>query len=59
MQKHGKMLTHFQGFEELLDARTGTKWISTLDLASAYNQVPVVEWDKEKTAFCTPFGLFE
>ena len=24
-----------------------------------YNQVPVAEEDKAKTAFCTPFGLFE
>uniref|UniRef100_A0A667ZAE4 Gypsy retrotransposon integrase-like protein 1 n=1 Tax=Myripristis murdjan TaxID=586833 RepID=A0A667ZAE4_9TELE len=32
---------------------------STLDLASGYNQVPVTEVDRPKTAFCTPFGLFE
>lgn len=45
--------------EESLDALTGAKWFSTLDLASGYNQVPMSERDKEKTAFCTPFGLFE
>ena len=45
--------------EESLDALTGAKWFSTLDLASGYNQVPVAEADKHKTAFCTPFGLFE
>ena len=45
--------------EESLDALTGAKWFSTLDLASGYNQVPMAEKDKEKTAFCTPFGLFE
>ena len=45
--------------EESLDALTGAKWFSTLDLASGYNQVPVAEADKAKTAFCTPFGLFE
>lgn len=32
---------------------------SPLDLASGYKQVPVTEQDKPKTAFCTPFGLFE
>ncbi len=30
-----------------------------MDLASGYNQVPVTEADRSKTAFCTPFGLFE
>ncbi len=45
--------------EESLDALTGACWFSTMDLASGYNQVPVTEGDKQKTAFCTPFGLFE
>lgn len=45
--------------EESLDALTGACWFSTLDLASGYNQVPVMEGDKPKTAFCTPFGLFK
>lgn len=45
--------------EESLDALCGAEWFSTLDLASGYNQVPVAEGDKCKTAFCTPFGLFE
>ncbi|KAL2102439.1 hypothetical protein ACEWY4_001607 [Coilia grayii] len=45
--------------EESLDALAGAQWFSTLDLASGYNQVPVLERDKPKTAFCTPFGLFE
>lgn len=45
--------------EESLDAPSGAKWFSTLDLASGYNQVPVAERDKSKMAFCTPFGLFE
>lgn len=45
--------------EESLDALSGAKWFSTMDLASGYNQVPVTEQDKSKTAFCTPFGLFE
>eukprot|EP00064_Thunnus_orientalis_P022840 superscaffoldBa00008073_g23061 len=45
--------------EESLDALSGAKWFSTMDLASGYNQVPFAEKDKMKTAFCTPFGLFE
>lgn len=45
--------------EESLDALSGANWFSTLDLVSGYNQVPVAEKDKAKTAFCTPFGLFE
>lgn len=45
--------------EESLDALTGASLFSTLDLASGYNQVSVAERDRAKTAFCTPFGLFE
>lgn len=45
--------------EESLDALAGARWFSTMDLASGYNQVPVSEADRPKTAFCTPFGLFE
>ncbi len=45
--------------EETLDSLAGACWFSTMDLASGYNQVPVAEGDKSKTAFCTPFGLFE
>lgn len=45
--------------EESLDALSGAHWFSTLDHASGYNQVPVAEKDKAKTAFCTPSGLFE
>lgn len=42
-----------------LDALAGSTLFSTPDLASGHNQVPVVEHVKAKTAFCTPFGLFE
>lgn len=45
--------------EESLDFLTGAGWFSTMDLVSGYNQVPVFEKDRPKTAFCTPFDLFE
>lgn len=45
--------------EESLDALFGACLFSTLDLASGYHQVPVTEADRSKTAFCTPFGMFE
>lgn len=45
--------------KESLAALTGATLFSTLELASGYNQVPMAEKDKEKMAFCTPFGLFE
>ncbi|XP_076830004.1 uncharacterized protein LOC143475987 [Brachyhypopomus gauderio] len=45
--------------EESLDALAGATMFSTLDMASGYNQVPMADKDKAKTAFCTPFGLFE
>ena len=37
----------------------GSKWFSTLDLISGYWQVEMSPEDQEKTAFCTPEGLFE
>ena len=52
----------------MLDALSGAKWFSALDLKSGYWQVPLAEEDKCKTAFtigplgfweyeCMPFGL--
>lgn len=45
--------------EESFDALGGACWFTTLDLASGYNQVAVAVKDIPKTAFCTPFGLYE
>ena len=45
--------------DESLDVLGGAKYFSTIDLASAYNQVEVDPADRHKTAFTTPFGLFE
>jgi transposase InsO family protein len=44
---------------ECLDAMAGAKLFSTLDITSAYNQVPVRPQDIPKTAFVTKQGLFE
>ncbi|GFS23840.1 Pol polyprotein [Elysia marginata] len=45
--------------EECIDALEGARYFSTLDLASGYHQVEMAEEDREKTAFTTPFGLYE
>jgi len=45
--------------DDTLDALSGAKWFSTLDLASGYWQVEVEPSDREKTAFVTPFGLHQ
>ncbi|KAI0214933.1 hypothetical protein LSAT2_033045 [Lamellibrachia satsuma] len=45
--------------DESMDALAGARWFSTLDLQSAYTQVPMHPDDQHKTAFSTPFGLYE
>ena len=45
--------------DELLDKLGGSKFISTLDLARGYWQVPVAECDRPKTTFITPNGLYQ
>ena len=44
---------------DLIDQLGAAKYITTLDLTKGYWQVPVAEKDQCKTAFITPFGLFE
>lgn len=45
--------------EESLTSLKAAKWYTTLDLASGYWQVEMDPVDREKTAFTTPFGLYE
>ena len=45
--------------DDTLDILAGSQWFSTLDMVSGYWQVEVGMEDREKTAFCTPNGLFE
>ena len=45
--------------DDTLNTLAGSKWFSTLDLISGYWQVELDQQTREKTAFCTPEGLFE
>ena len=45
--------------DELFDKLQGATVFSSIDLQSAYNQVRLKPEDVPKTAFTTPFGLFE
>ena len=45
--------------DDSLDALSGAKWFSTLDLRSGYWQVEMEDTDKEKTAFSMGSGLYE
>ena len=45
--------------EDIFDTLTSSKFFCTLDLAMCYHQVEVHPEDREKTAFSTPFGLFQ
>lgn len=45
--------------DDILDSLGDSQYFSTLDLKSAYWQIPVDEKDRHKTAFVTQSGLFE
>ncbi len=45
--------------EDCLDAVAGATIFSTMDITSAYNQIPVRPEDIPKTAFVSKYGLFE
>ena len=44
--------------DELLDQLGNSQYMTTLDLARGYWQVPVKQEDQHKTAFTTPYGLY-
>lgn len=58
-QKSHKDAYPLPRIEDSLDSLHGAKYFSCLDLKSAYNQVEIEEQDRHKSAFVTPFGLFE
>ena len=45
--------------DDLLDELGQARFISTLDLTKGYWQVPVEKTGQAKTAFRTPFGLYQ
>ena len=45
--------------EEILQALTGSQWLSTFDALSGLTQLEFAEEEQEKTAFCTHRGLWQ
>ena len=45
--------------DELIDRLGKAEFITTLDLAKGYWQIPMAESDRTKTAFTTPKGLYQ
>ncbi|KAI8510371.1 hypothetical protein Bbelb_112870 [Branchiostoma belcheri] len=45
--------------DDTLDALSGSKLFSTLDMRSGYHQIPVDPASVEKTAFTSPFGTYQ
>ena len=45
--------------DDIIDRLGSAKYITTLDLTKGYWQVPVAAASRAKTAFTTPFGLYQ
>ena len=44
---------------ETLDKLAGASYFTSIEMVSGYHQVEVSEEDKEKTAFVSPYGLYQ
>jgi hypothetical protein len=45
--------------DDLLEKVSKAHYISNLDFAKGYYQIPLSRQSRDKTAFITPFGLYE
>ncbi len=45
--------------KDCIDKMAGCSYFTSMDVVSAFWQVPVAECDIAKTGFCTPFGNYE
>ena len=57
--RHSEGCISITHIDDALDALSGSKWFSMLDLINGYWQVEMDKKDQEKTSFCTSEGLFE
>jgi hypothetical protein len=55
------MLTSYPlpNLTETLDRLAEASYFTSIDMVSGYHQVEVADEDKEKTAFVSPYGLFQ
>ena len=44
--------------DHIVDSTVGHDMLSFIDAFSDYHQIPMFEWDDEKTSFVTPQGLY-
>jgi transposase InsO family protein len=44
---------------DTLDKMAGAKYYSSFDLVAGYHQIEMAEVDRDKTAFISPYGLFQ
>ena len=44
---------------ETIDRLAGASYFTSIDMTSGYDQVEIAEEDKDKTAFISPYGLYQ